>query len=69
MESVLIIVALIVSFLVFTFLIKVVKSAIGTAITIAIIVLAMQIIFGIGPRELWQEIVNLWAGVLQNFNR
>lgn len=65
MEPILIIAALIVSFLVFTFLLRVAKSAISTAITIAIVVLLLQLVFGIGPRELWEQIVGLWQGIFQ----
>ena len=51
--------ALIVTFLVFTWLIKIVKATISTAISIAIIVLILQLLFGIGPEQLWQQIVEL----------
>jgi lysylphosphatidylglycerol synthetase-like protein (DUF2156 family) len=67
MEPILIIAALIVSFLVFTFLLRVAKSAISTAITIAIVILLLQLVFGIGPGELWEQMVGLWQGVWQNF--
>jgi hypothetical protein len=67
MEPVLIIAALIVSFLVFTFLLRVAKSAISTAVTIAIVVLLLQLVFGVGPGELWEQMVRLWRGLLQNF--
>ncbi len=67
MEPVLIIAALIVSFLVFTFLFRVAKSAISTAITIAVVVLLLQLVFGVRPGELWEQIISLWRGLLQNF--
>ena len=56
---ILLVAALIVTFLVFTWLIKVVKATIQTALTIAIIVLILQLIFGIGPSQLWQKIIEL----------
>jgi glycerol-3-phosphate acyltransferase PlsY len=58
-EIIIVIAALIISWLVFTWLVKVLKASIGTAIAIAIIVLILQLAFGIGPQQLWQQIVNL----------
>ncbi|MFB2875475.1 hypothetical protein [Floridanema aerugineum] len=58
-ELIILIAALIVTFLVFTWLIKVVKATIQTAITIALLVLILQLIFGIGPSQLWQKIIEL----------
>lgn len=58
-ELIVLIAALIVTFLVFTWLIKVVKATIQTAITIALLVLILQLIFGIGPTQLWQKIIEL----------
>ncbi|WP_416676333.1 hypothetical protein [Egbenema bharatensis] len=43
------------------------KSAISTAVTIAIVILLLQLFFGVGPGELWEQIVSLWRGLLQNF--
>lgn len=60
MDWILLMAALVVSFLVFGFLVRVIKAAISTAITIAIIVLTLQIILGAGPTDLWQEILGLW---------
>ena len=51
--------ALIVSWLVFTALIKIVKTTVSTAITIAAIVLGLQLVFGINPQDLWQQITQL----------
>ncbi|MEB3337542.1 MAG: hypothetical protein VKJ46_08780 [Leptolyngbyaceae bacterium] len=51
--------ALIVSGLVLTWLIQVVKTTISTAIGVAIVVLVLQLYFGIGPEQLWQQITQL----------
>ncbi len=59
LELIILIAAVIVSWLVFTWLIKVVKASIGTALAIAAIVLILQILFGIGPNQLWQQIIYL----------
>lgn len=51
--------AVVVAFLVFTWLIKVVKATVSMAISIAIIVLILQLLFGIGPQQLWQQILQI----------
>jgi type IV secretory pathway TrbL component len=56
---ILLIAALIVTFLVFTWLIKVAKATLQTALTIAVIVLILQLVFGIGPTQLWQQITEI----------
>lgn len=66
---ILLIAALIVTFLVFTWLIKVVKATLQTALTIAIIVLILQLIFGIGPSQLWQKIIELPQIIWQQPNQ
>ena len=58
-ELITLIAALIVSWLVFTALIKVVKTTVKTAIAIAAIVLILQLAFGIAPPALWQKITEL----------
>lgn len=62
--------AFIVAFLVFAWLIKIVKATVSTAISIAIIVLILQLLFGIGPQQLWQQIVQIpefvWQRVTGN---
>ena len=59
--------AIIVSGLVFTWLFKVVKATLSTAISIAIIVLILQLAFGIGPQELWQQIIQIPQTVWEFF--
>ena len=58
-ELIILVAALIVSWLVFTALVKVVKTTVSTAITIAAIVLILQLVFGVAPQELWQQITQL----------
>lgn len=53
---ILLIAALVVSILVFMWLLRVVKATITTAITIAIVVLLLQLVFGIGPGQVWQQV-------------
>ncbi len=64
-DLIILIAALIVSWLVFTLLIKVVKASIGTAILIAAVVLILQLFFGIGPQDLWQQITQLPQTILR----
>ncbi len=58
-ELIILIAALIVSWLVFTALIKIVKTTATTAIAIAGILLILQLVFGIGYQDLWQQITQL----------
>lgn len=51
--------AVIVSWLVFTALVKLLKTTLQTALTVAAIVLLLQLVFGIGPQQLWQQIIQL----------
>jgi hypothetical protein len=58
-ELIIVIGALLVTWLVFTWVIKVLKASISTAIAIAAIVLILQLAFGIGPERIWQQILLL----------
>lgn len=63
-ELIIFIAALVVSWLIFTALVKILKTTVTTAIGVAILVLALQLLFGIGPNDLWQQMLhlpqNLW---------
>ncbi|MEM7771874.1 MAG: hypothetical protein AAGA75_05200 [Cyanobacteria bacterium P01_E01_bin.6] len=67
MEIALFIAALIVSLIVFTWLIRVVKATVTTALTLAFVVLVLQLLFGIGPQDLFQTLSNilrqLWQAI------
>ncbi|EKV02952.1 hypothetical protein Lepto7375DRAFT_5221 [Leptolyngbya sp. PCC 7375] len=56
MEIVVVIGAIAISILVFTWLIKVVKATLKTAFLAALILLGLQIFFGIGPAAIWEAI-------------
>lgn len=58
-QIILLIAALVVSWLVFTLLINIVQTTVKTAITIAAIVLVLQLVFGIGPQALLDQITML----------
>ncbi|MFM7547122.1 MAG: hypothetical protein ACKO3I_11570, partial [Synechococcales cyanobacterium] len=57
--------ALIVSWLVFTWLIRVFKTTAMTALSIAAIILILQVVFGIGPQQLWNEVSRLPQTLLE----
>jgi hypothetical protein len=65
MDLVLLVAALLISFLVFTWLIKVVKATLWTAVTIALLVLLAQLLFGIGPTQLFDQVAALWTSFWQ----
>lgn len=60
--------AIVISVLVFTWLVNIVKATVSTALIIAAIVFALHFILGIGPDKLLQEITQiiqfLWQLVL-----
>ncbi|MFH7025738.1 MAG: hypothetical protein ACHBN1_10100 [Heteroscytonema crispum UTEX LB 1556] len=53
------IIALIVAWIVFTILFKVVKTTMSNALTVAAIIVLLQIGFGISPQDIWQYISQL----------
>jgi cell division protein FtsW (lipid II flippase) len=55
-EIAIVIGAVIVSFLVFTWLLKVVRATFKTAILVALTLLVLQLAFGIGPQALWEQV-------------
>lgn len=69
MNFLVIIVALIISWLVFTALLKIVKTTLTTAITIALLVLALQLLFGITPQTVWQQVQQLWQAIADFLQR
>lgn len=68
MNWILLIAAIVISFLIFTWLVRVVKATIGTAIVIAIIVFGLQIFLGIGPADLVGQIQELWQGIWRSLS-
>ena len=65
MEIVVVIGAVFISFLVFTWLLNVVKATLKTAFLAALILLALQLFFGIGPTVIWETIRD-WPGQAGN---
>lgn len=65
MNLVILLAAIVISILVFTWLVKVLKATIGTAILIAAIVLAASLLFGIGPGQIWQQVSQFFRSIWQ----
>ncbi|NEQ33164.1 MAG: hypothetical protein F6K04_19565 [Leptolyngbya sp. SIO4C5] len=63
MELVVIVGAFAVSVLAFLWLIRVVKATLKTALLVAVILLGLQIFFGIGPGTIWQQLQDWLPGV------
>ena len=66
---ILLVAALLVSWLVFRWLFTVVKSSASTALSIAVILLILQFAFGINSQELFKEIMNLPQTIQGLFQR
>ena len=58
-ELIILIASILVAWLVFTWMVKVIKASVKTAIAIAIVVLILQLLFGIDPQQLGQQIIDL----------
>jgi len=62
-ELILLLAALIVAALVFTALINFVKTTVKTAILVALVILALQLFFGIGFQEVWDQVLQIIQAV------
>jgi predicted Na+-dependent transporter len=65
MNVIILIAALIIAWLVFNWLVKVIKTSFNTAIAIALLVLFLQLGLGIGPQELWEQFRHLYFELRQ----
>ena len=66
-DFIVIIAAILIAWLIFTWSIKVLKASISTALSIAIIALILQIFLGIGWEEVWQQLVQFSQTIGQFF--
>lgn len=66
-ELIILLASLLITWLVFSWLIKVVKASLSTALAIAAVVLVLQIVFGINNQQIWQQIINLPQTLLDLF--
>ncbi len=70
-QTVLVIAAIAVAFLLVRLLFRILSVSLGMILTIVAIVLVLQYLFGISPRELWFEISHLpqhIARLMQSFS-
>lgn len=63
MNLILFLAALVVAFLIFGWLLKVVKATFSAAFTIAFIALILMVFFGIGPEQLFQEVQRIFQSI------
>lgn len=66
-ELITLIAALVLAWLVFTWLIRVIHTTLSTALSVAAIILLLQLLFGIDPTALWQEIQRFGDLLLEGF--
>ena len=66
-ELIILLASLLITWLIFSWLIKVVKASIATAIAIAVVVLILQLAFGINNQQIWEQILNLPQTLLDLF--
>lgn len=59
--------ALLIAFLVFTWLLKVVRATLSVAITIALVVLVLQLLFGVSGGSLLTVLGDMWNWILNLF--
>ncbi|MGD2181937.1 hypothetical protein [Lusitaniella coriacea] len=59
--------ALLIAWLVFTGLVNILKASVKTALSVAVIVLVAQIVLGVRPQELWQQLVQFGQILQQLF--
>ncbi len=66
-ELITVIAGVIITWLIFTWFIKVFQASFKTALTIAIILFFLQMFFGIRYQEIWQELSKLVQDLLIKF--
>lgn len=59
MELILLIGALIVAWLLFTGLVNILKTTVKTALTVALVFMALYLVWGVNPEELWEVVRSL----------
>jgi glucan phosphoethanolaminetransferase (alkaline phosphatase superfamily) len=64
-NTILLIAAIAVSFLLFSWLLKVIRFTLGPLLLIAAIVLVLKFAFGISPNQLWYEVKEIPQMILQ----
>jgi Zn-dependent protease with chaperone function len=60
-DLMILIAAILVSWLIFTWLVTVLKATVKTAVLVALLVLGLQLIFGIGMTDLWTPVQEFFS--------
>lgn len=68
-ELIVLIASVVITWLIFTWVLKVLKASLTTAITIAAILLILQLAFGIQYQTIWQEIIKYPEFIWQSLNK
>jgi type IV secretory pathway TrbL component len=55
-EALIVIAAILIVFIIFSWLLKLVKATIRTILTVGFVILALYLVFGIGPETIWGQI-------------
>jgi predicted PurR-regulated permease PerM len=63
-EIVAIAVGIILTWLIFTWLVKVLKASLSTALTIAFLLFVLQFFFGIHYQQIWQDLTQVIQQIL-----
>jgi hypothetical protein len=69
MQLILLVAAIAVSWLLFTALVKILKTTVSTALMVAAVFLIAQLGFGVKPLELWTEVTTLPQTLFQFFQQ
>lgn len=56
MEFLIVIAVLLIGFVIFSWLLKLVKTTVKTVLLVGFVVLSLYLVFGIGPEALWDQV-------------
>jgi hypothetical protein len=62
MELLIVVAAVFVVFLIINWIFKLVKTTVKTLLLLAFVLLALYVLFGIGPTAIWEQIQSWWQG-------
>jgi nitrate/nitrite transporter NarK len=62
MEVLIVVAAVFVLFLVINWIFKLVKTTVKTLLLAAFVLIALYVLFGIGPAAIWEQIQTWWQG-------
>ena len=62
MEILIALAVILILFAIFSWLLKLVKTTVKTFLLVVFVVLALYVVFGIGPEVVWEQLQNLMRG-------